>query len=95
MYSLTFDAEKAVGVHVVDPLAGTLPDDSPHPERQVCRHQVNKPEPEQHKVHIYLGYNSVDTSSELGPLTPSPPLPQVYPPLNQRRGEHTRQRERD
>ncbi len=48
MYSLTFDAEKAVGVHVVDPLAGALPDDGPHPQRQVCRHQVNKPEPEQY-----------------------------------------------
>jgi hypothetical protein len=52
MYSLTFDAEKAVRVHVVDPLAGTLPDDSPHPERQVCRHQVNKPEPEQYSVGL-------------------------------------------
>jgi hypothetical protein len=52
MYSLTFDAEKAVRVHVVDPLAGTLPDDGPHPERQVCRHQVNKSEPEQYSVGL-------------------------------------------
>jgi hypothetical protein len=52
MYSLTFDAEKAVRVHVVDPLAGTLPDDSPHPQRQVRRHQVNKPEPEQYSVGL-------------------------------------------
>ncbi len=33
-------------------------------------------------IRIYLEYNSVDTSSELGPFTPSAPLPQVYPPLN-------------
>ena len=46
MYLCTFDTKDAVWVHVVDPLAGALPDDVPHPQRQVRRHQVDEAKPE-------------------------------------------------
>ena len=44
--TLTFDPEHVVRVDMVYPLAGALPDDSPHPQREVRRHQVDKSKPE-------------------------------------------------
>ena len=42
---VTAEAVDGLGVHVVDPLVGGLPDDDPDPEAEVGRHQVNEAEP--------------------------------------------------
>ena len=39
------EAVDGLGVHVVDPLVGRLPDHDPDPEAEVGRHQVDEPEP--------------------------------------------------
>ena len=35
----------ALSVDVMDPLVGRLPDDGPHPQRQVGRHQMDESKP--------------------------------------------------
>ena len=67
------EAVDGVGVHVVDPLVGGLPDDDPDPEREVGGHQVDEPEPgeqpeplhdhgrvDEQEVHLEEGEQSLD-----------------------------------
>ena len=67
------EAVDGVGVDVVDPLVGGLPDDDPDPEREVGGHQVDEPEPgeqpeplhdhgrvDEQEVHLKEGEQSLD-----------------------------------
>jgi hypothetical protein len=47
MFTLTSDPQHVVGVHVVYPLAGALPDDSPNPKREIGRHQMDEAKPKE------------------------------------------------
>ena len=67
--TLTFDPEHVVRVDMVYPLAGALPDDSPHPQREVRRHQVDKSKPESTytvlwpfavEIHVLAKINAVN-----------------------------------
>ena len=62
------EAVDGLGVHVMDPLVGRLPDHDPDPEAEVGRHQVDEPEPgkqpepldndggvDEQKVHLQEG----------------------------------------
>ena len=69
---VTTKAVDGLGVNVVDPLVGRLPDDDPDPEREVGRHEVDEPEPskqakpldnhggvDKQKVHLQEGEQSL------------------------------------
>ena len=67
------EAVDGVGVDVVDPLVGGLPDDDADPEREVGGHQVDEPEPgeqaeplhdhgrvDEQEVHLEEGEQSLE-----------------------------------